>query len=99
MIWLEYSGALLLGAGFLWLSVMNWIILVQRFTRTRAPSWMPLLGAVLGIAAIFMDPDRRFVAFWWAPLIVDAGTLPGILASLGWWVVRRRRKPPREPSK
>jgi hypothetical protein len=76
---------------FLWLTVLNWRVFWQRHIRgVEAPSWLPLLAGILGVASVFLLP-LNLSRFWWVPLLVDWGSAPGILYSIGWNLFR---KPP-----
>jgi hypothetical protein len=81
----------LLGAISLWLSGMNWYALIRQTFSRRSPSWIPLVGGLLGIAAIWVAPGNRLDRFLWIPLFVDAGCLPGFASTLFWHIYHRRR--------
>jgi hypothetical protein len=83
--------AAMFGGIAIWLSVMNWIVLVQRQRSSRAPSWIPLLGGVCGALALFIQPDAKLREFWWLALVADGGSAPGLLWTLVWHVRRHHR--------
>jgi hypothetical protein len=86
------AGAAVLGVAALYLSILNWIILVRRFTRPRAPSWIPLIGGLLGAGALLLEPSGRLAPWWWAAFLVDGGWLPGLLSTaLAHWLRGRPR--------
>jgi hypothetical protein len=79
-----------LGLAAFWLSTLNWIALVRRFSsRGYAPSWIPLVGGVLGLAALLLAPSLALRRFWWVALVVDGGSIPGLAATLGFTLYRR----------
>lgn len=86
---LRWAAAALLACGALWLSIVNWLALVRRFTRQSAPSWIPLVGGLLGAAAVLVEPTGRLARFWWTPFLLDAGSVPGFLTTAVWLAVKR----------
>ena len=80
-----------LGLVSLWLIILNWRGFWQRHVRKRADasSWIPLLAGVLGSVALFMSPVRIMNLWWWIPLVIDWGSLPGIIYAI-WWNAKRR---------
>jgi hypothetical protein len=63
--------------GALYLSSLNWYALVRRLTKPRAPTWIPLVGGLLGVGAILLEPTGVSRQYWWVPIVVDGGSLPG----------------------
>jgi len=76
--------AVLLAGIFVWIAALNWVALVWQFTRPRSPSWMPLLGGLVGVAAILLAPLESVRAWWWLAFLLDAGSVPGF-AVIGVW--------------
>lgn len=63
----------------IWVTAMNWGVFVKRFVqRGAAPSWIPLLGGGAGAGALWIAPASSLAHFWWLPLLLDWGSLPGI---------------------
>ncbi len=63
-----------------WLTCLNWYPVVRYvFTRRRGPSWIPLLGGIAGAAGTLLCPEVTVQRFWWLPLLVDWGCVPGLL--------------------
>ena len=83
MLWLLTAVLLLLGA---YISVLNWLCVVQGLRGRSTSSWIPLLGGVLGAVACVIAPDGALRHLWWVPLLADFGSAPGLawtaLASL-----------------
>jgi len=78
---LQWVGTGVFGAAALYLSILNWITLVRRFTRLRAASWIPLVGGLLGAGALLLEPSGHFTQWWWAAFLVDGGSIPGLLST------------------
>lgn len=82
------AGSVLLAA-FVWLAVMNAIVFVKRHVlKRKAPSWIPLLGGIFGVGACYVLPIGDFRWWWFMPLVVDWGSLPGIVDSLAFHLRR-----------
>jgi uncharacterized membrane protein YhaH (DUF805 family) len=80
-----------LTALFVLLSIANARIIVRRLRGIPSPSWLPLLGGLAGLAAVLLEPNRILVRVWWLPLLLDAGSVPGLLWT-AIWHFRRLRK-------
>ncbi len=78
---------------FLLLAFVNGAIFVQGFffKKKKTPSWIPLLGGGLGAGALAVCPLPGTEAWWWAPLLLDYGCVPG-LAHTGWYYLRQRHE-------
>lgn len=71
------------------LSVSNWTIFWQRAVRRkRAPSWAPIIGGASGATGLLIVP-LNLGAWWWVPLLLDYGSLPGFVHT-GIWILRGR---------
>jgi hypothetical protein len=88
---IRWIAAVVLACGAGVLSAANWYALVKSMTPKGGPSWIPLIGGLLGLLAMLVVPVKTGVAFLWIPLVVDGGSVPGLLATLAFWVRRRRR--------
>lgn len=77
-----------LGAIFIWLSFLNWRVFYLRITKRESPSWIPLMGGVSGSLALILFPGNALVSYWWRPLLLDYGCLPGLTHLAYWWVAR-----------
>jgi hypothetical protein len=88
-----FGGVLLLLS--FWICALNanvfWKICVR---KVEAPSWIPLLGGVFGVFGLGIIPLELAHRFCWLPLLLDYGSLPGILHTIYAHTARliRRRK-------
>lgn len=83
----------LLGLAGLYLSVLNWVALVRRFTRERASSWTPLIGGALLVAAALVAPSTPLKSWWWVAFLIDGGSVPGLLSvPIGILMARARER-------
>jgi hypothetical protein len=65
----------------LWLNVAGFNAYVLYLVVKRAekrPSFGPILGALVGPAAIFVLPFPGLYQYWWVPIVFDIGT---------WWLM------------
>ena len=76
---------------FFWISVFNASVLWASLRRRPRPSWIPLLGGVLGTVGLLLMPLPSLHALWWVPLLLDWGSLPGLAHTVVWHAVRRLR--------
>lgn len=88
---LRYLGAALLAGAALHLSILNWMTLIRGLTRP-APSWIPLLGGLLGAGAILLEPNGWLAGWWWAAFLADGGSAPGALYTLYFHLLRARHR-------
>ena len=89
---LRWAGGGLLFIVFLWLAAMNGSIFWQNYIkREKAPSWVPLVGGVFGTLSLLLLPIDSVKPWWWVPLIVDFGCVPGIVHTLIWGLIRATR--------
>lgn len=49
----------ILGAAFVWLSLLNWYALIRQTLGKPSPSWIPLLGGMLGVLALWSAPGKE----------------------------------------
>lgn len=79
---------------FLWVAGLNasvlWIHYVQ---HKRTPSWIPLLGGIFGVLAVFAVPIPGIRQWWWLPLLLDFGSIPGFIQTFIYYLIRLMRKP------
>jgi hypothetical protein len=73
------------------IAAYNWrIAFLCYVVRRPAPSWIPFIGGLAGIFGVICLPFDGAAKWWWAPLILDWGTLPGTIFALVFhWVYRR----------
>lgn len=77
---------------FLYLAVYHAMIVWQGFIRKkRTPSWVPLFGGLFGVAAAFVLPVPGLSRWWWVPLFLDYGSVPGLTHTAIWWFLYYRR--------
>ncbi len=62
-------------------NIIFWKSIVK---REKAPSWIPLVGGVSAALAFLALPIIPLHKWWWLPLILDWGSLPGIVVTLIW---------------
>ena len=81
----RWAVSLLLLLLFVWVSVLNWRVFVRnRICRRPAPSWIPLLGGAFGVAGLLCIPPAWGRTWFWIPLLVDWGSVPGIVEAVLW---------------
>ena len=85
-------GTPLLLAG-LWLAVLNGVVFWKRHVQKRdSASWIPLLGGLLGVAGLLLLPTAVTHKWWWLPLFLDWGSVPGMAYSIVYHLTRSVRK-------
>jgi hypothetical protein len=72
--------------------VLNWVVFARKINGRHAGSWTPLIGGGLGAVALAVSPVEALRGYWWIPLILDWGCLPGFGHALAWnvWHWRSR---------
>ena len=83
----------LLGAVFTYLAVGNLYLVLKPLFGRKPESWIPLIGGVSGTLACLIAPSIEIRAWWWLPLLLDFGTLPGSVWT-GVYLLWRRQRPP-----
>lgn len=90
--WVVGSALLLVSC---WLCALNASVFWKLFVRKEnAPSWIPLLGGMLGAFGLGVIPLELAHRLCFLPLLLDYGCLPGLLHTvyaLAATVVRERR--------
>lgn len=77
----------------LWLATVNAAVAFKTWIlRQRSPSWVPLVGGACIRAAALAGPYPTLARYWWAGLVIDWGSLPGLLHTLAWLASRRYRQ-------
>jgi hypothetical protein len=86
-----FGGALIVFSA--WVCVANasvlWIWYVQ---KRRPPSWIPLVGGISGAAGLWLLPIAALHRWWWLPLVLDWGSVPGIGYSMVYHAAFRRSR-------
>ena len=86
--WLAGGALIALAA---WIIALNWVVFWRiHIQKRKAPSWIPLVGGVLGVAGLLVLPSGNKSYYAWMLLLVDYGSIPGIAYSLTWNLLRRR---------
>ena len=79
--------AVLLLVCCVWVSGFNWsTVVIGLRGKQRAPSWVPLIGGITGTVAVFVSPIAWLHRYWWVPLVLDWGTIPGHIFTFGYYV-------------
>ena len=83
------GGLLLLAA---WICAFNAHVLIAQIKRQKSPSWVPLFGGIAGAVGLYLLPIPAAAHYWWLPLVLDWGSLPGLTHAAVWWLLRGRRQ-------
>jgi hypothetical protein len=77
---LRWILSIVFGSVFLWIGSLHAAIFFKEFIlRQRAPSYAPLVAGICGTLALLIVPLTGVRRWWWIPLVLDWGSLPGIL--------------------
>jgi len=81
---------IVLGSVSLLFLAVNYALLVAwlRSDRTRSESFLPIVGGLLGMAAMLAWPGGALVAWCWIPLVLDL-TISSLVVGSILWVTRR----------
>jgi hypothetical protein len=85
---LRYTVAALALVLFLHVSSFNgWVAWSRYVARRPSPSWIPFVGGVCGVVACLAAPVAPVRWLWWAPLLLDWGSVPGTAFAVFvlWW--------------
>lgn len=77
---MAFGGLLLLLGAFI--MFMNWRVVFQWIVKREHSSWIPLVGGSLAAVGLTVIPFKQASTYWWLPLILDWGSLPGIGVTL-----------------
>jgi len=72
---------IILGA---WIAMFNARVFVALIKKQPAPSWLPLIGGLAGAVGVYMLPLPWARTFWWIPLLLDWGSIPGLTHAIFW---------------
>ena len=76
-----------------WLSALNWGVFWKRHVRGVATSsWIPFLGGSIGVVGLLSMPIPSAATWWWVPLLLDWGCVPGIGYSIYYHLTRPHTK-------
>lgn len=81
--------ALFLGVNALLISVSNWRVIVRHALYGETASTFAFVGALLGVAALFMQSNTILWEYWWVTLIVDGSCIPAYLHTAYCYLRRR----------
>lgn len=85
-------GSVLLLVSF-WVCALNAGVFWKLFVRkVNAPSWIPLLGGVFGVFGLGVIPVELAHRLCLLPLLLDYGSVPGILHTVYAHVIRLVRE-------
>jgi hypothetical protein len=84
---------LLLSALCVWVSLLNWwVVIAYVLWRRRSGSWLPFIGGLFGAGALLFGPFSELSSWWWVPLFLDWGCLPGFTFTLLWLGMKKLRE-------
>jgi hypothetical protein len=81
----------LLALAFLGIAVVNWGVLIRGVVKRVRGTWIPLFGGVCGAAGVLVLPLDGAWRFFWLPLVLDWGSIPGLVHA-GVLMLRRRAR-------
>jgi hypothetical protein len=92
MVYLRWTSAALLGVFAVCVIVGNaYIVLGEIISRGRRhSSWIPILGGACGTGAILLAPIDGLHWWWWVPLLVDWGCVPGHTHTLVYYLRKKK---------
>jgi len=64
--------------------IMNWAIIYYSLVKKKHSSWAPLVSGVLAAVGLANFPIEGVEKYWYVPLIIDYGCLPG-MAHTAWF--------------
>src|SRR5215510_895806 len=92
-IWVRWIASVILLAVFLWVAVLNASMFWQVYFKGRkASSWIPLLGGSCGALALAISPVPQSSLLWWLPLLLDWGSVPGLLYPIILYLRKRKTR-------
>ncbi len=73
-----------------WGVVCNWVIVVRGLLGYKSGSWVPLIPGALTALGLWLLPVDAVARWWWVPLLVDWGCVPGFVHLALWLLFERR---------
>lgn len=73
-------------------AVMNWRIAIGWFLWRERSSSVPLFGGLTAAYGISLFPYYEVGNYWWIPLFVDWGCIPGFVFTFAWLAYRGTRR-------
>lgn len=90
--YIRWIAGVAFAAVFVWLVILNASVFWERHVcKKKSPSWIPLLGGVSGVMCCLILPVPSLKAVWWIPLILDLGSVPGLVYTI-FFLLRRRMR-------
>ncbi len=83
------AAVLLLVGGYV--IIMNWAIVFHWLVKKKHSSWAPLVGGVLAAVGLANLPVEAVAKYWYVPLIIDYGCLPG-MAHTAWFFLTGKHR-------
>lgn len=78
-------------AFFAFMFFTNWRLFYYNYVkRTAFTSVVPMVGGIAGCIGLLLLPVDGANDFWWVPLLIEWGSAPVILFSIGWHVFRSK---------
>lgn len=78
---------------FIWVAALNWSVVWQGVRKPEGyvPSWIPIVGGLLGYIGIAYLPSEELHSYRLLPFLLDWGCIPGFLHTAYFWIGRWRR--------
>lgn len=76
-------GMALIAAG-LYVCILNWSVPIRWALNSKHDSWIPLVGGCLLAFGISLLSNESVSQYWWIGFLVDYGSLPGFVMTLGY---------------
>lgn len=72
-----------------WVIVINYIVLFDIIRKKCVRSWIPLVGGSSVAIAFAISSLTVFKAYWFVPLLLDFGCIPGITHAVFYMLLTR----------
>lgn len=79
-------GSLLLLSSLHIISLNGLVFWRSWIKREETPSWIPIVGGVLGAIALVILPVPNLHRWWCLPFLIDYGSILGIGYTLFWYI-------------
>ena len=72
-----------------WILLLNTHVFVRGYVLRRpSGSWVPFVGGLAGALGLLIVPVAAFHEYWWVPLVIDWGSIPGTLFTILFYLRR-----------
>ena len=90
---IRWTFGIVIGLISLWAIADNWwcVICGFRSKKTRSRPIIPLVGGIIGAATLLLIPIPGLSNWWWVPLLIDVGSIPGMGIELYLYLRRHSR--------